>query len=263
MRLVRHWLPSPFLRYSAVFQVVGGSAALLAPEGSPLLIEALAANHAIAVGASFCPTSPLLGPNLTRLPAERAERNELALTFDDGPDAETTPRVLDLLDRYRVKASFFCIAARAERHPKLVREIILRGHRIENHTYRHAHTFALSSVGGFKKEIRRAQHVLTDLTGTPPRYFRAPGGMRNPWLQPVLNSLDLTLVSWTRRGYDAVFGDPRKIVRRLAKNLGGGDILLLHDGSSAHDHNGRPAILEALPRLLDEAARLRLNPVPL
>jgi len=263
MRPVRHWLPSPFLRYSAAFQVIGGSAALLAPEGSTLLIEALAANHALVFGASFWPTSPLLGPNLTRLPAERVERNEIALTFDDGPDIETTPRVLDLLDRYRVKASFFCIAARAERHPELVREIVLRGHRIENHTYRHAHTFALSGLHGFTKEIGRAQAVLTALTGVSPRYFRAPVGMRNPWLQPVLSSLDLTLVSWTRRGYDAVFGDPEKIVRRLSKNLRGGDILLLHDGSSARDRNGRPAVLEALPKLLDEVARRSLIPVPL
>ncbi|MBP1150914.1 MULTISPECIES: polysaccharide deacetylase family protein [Methylocaldum] len=263
MHSVRHWLPSPFLRYSAAFQVIGGSAALLAPDGSTLLVEALAANHAIVFGASFWPTSPLLGPNLTRLPAERAERKEIALTFDDGPDIETTPKVLDLLDRYQAKASFFCIAARAEKYPELVRDIVSRGHRIENHTYRHAHTFALSAVGGFKAEIGRAQAALTALTGASPRYFRAPVGMRNPWLQPVLSSLDLTLVSWTRRGYDAVFGDPQKIVRRLSKNLRGGDILLLHDGSSARDRNGRPVVLEALPRLLDEVARLNLIPVPL
>jgi peptidoglycan/xylan/chitin deacetylase (PgdA/CDA1 family) len=263
MHIVRHWLPSPFLRYSAAFQMIGGAAALLAPEGSRLLVEALLANHVIVTAASLWPTSPLLGPNLARLPDGRAERNEIALTFDDGPDVDTTPRVLDLLDLYRVKASFFCIAARAERHPDLVREIVSRGHRIENHTYRHAHTFALNGIGGFEKEIRRAQNVLTGLAGAPPRNFRAPVGMRNPWLQPVLSSLDLTLVSWTRRGYDAVFGDPEKIVRRLSKNLRGGDILLLHDGSSAPDRNGRPAVLEALPRLLDEAARLRLDPVPL
>jgi peptidoglycan/xylan/chitin deacetylase (PgdA/CDA1 family) len=263
MHSVRHWLPSPFLRYSAAFQVIGGSAALLAPEGSTLLVEALAANHAIVFGASFWPTSPLLGPNLTRLPAERAERKEIALTFDDGPDIETTPKVLDLLDRYQAKASFFCIAARAEKHPELVRDIVSRGHRIENHTYRHANTFALSAIGGFKAEIGRAQAALTALTGVSPRYFRAPVGMRNPWLQPVLSSLDLILVSWTRRGYDAVFGDPQKIVRRLSKNLRGGDILLLHDGSSARDRNGRPVVLEALPRLLDEVARLNLIPVPL
>lgn len=261
MQFVRHWLPSPFLRYSAAFQVIGGSAALLAPDGLTLLIDALAANHAIVFGASVWPTSPLLGPNLTRLSSERAERNEIALTFDDGPDVETTPRVLDLLDNHRAKASFFCIAARAEKHPKLIREIVSRGHRIENHTYRHAHTFALSSIGQFKAEITRAQTVLTALAGVPPRYFRAPVGMRNPWLQPVLCSLDLTLVSWTRRGYDAVSGDPRKIVGRLSRNLRRGDILLLHDGSSARDRNGRPVVLEALPRLLDEIARMNFIPV--
>lgn len=263
MHPVRHWLPSRFLRYSVAFQAIGGAAALLAPEGSTLFLEALAANHAIVFGASFWPTGPLLGPNLTRLPAERAELREIALTFDDGPDIETTPKVLDLLDRYRTQASFFCIASRAEMYPELTREIVSRGHRIENHSYRHAHTFALSGIGGFKEEIGRAQAVLTDLTGFAPRYFRAPVGMRNPWLQPVLSSLDLSLVSWTRRGYDAVLGDPQKIVWRLSRNLRGGDILLLHDGSAARDRNGRPAVLEALPRLLDEVFRLNLTPVPL
>ena len=263
MQLLRDWLPSPFLRCSAAFQVVGGSAALLVPGGSHLLINALAANHALVLGASLWPTSPLLGPNLTRLSDERAARGEIALTFDDGPDPKVTFEVLDLLDRYRAKASFFCIAARAERSPELVKEILLRGHHIENHTYRHAPTFALRGTKGLQREIGHAQDVLTELAGVRPRYFRAPAGMRNPWLQGVLRRFDLSLVSWTRRGYDAVCRDPRKIARRLLRNLRGGDILLLHDGGPARDRRGRPVVLEALARLLDTIASRDLTATPL
>lgn len=237
--------------------------ALLVPGGSHLLINALAANHALVLGASLWPTSPLLGPNLTRLTDERAARGEIVLTFDDGPDPVVTPKVLDLLDRYRAKASFFCIAARAERYPELVKEIPLRGHRIENHSYHHAATFALKGEKGLQREIGRAQDVLSELTGVRPRYFRAPAGMRNPWLQRTLSRFDLSLVSWTRRGYDAVCRDPRMITRRLLKNLRGGDILLLHDGGSARDRRGRPVVLEALARLLDTVASRDLTATPL
>jgi peptidoglycan/xylan/chitin deacetylase (PgdA/CDA1 family) len=263
MQGLRDWLPSPFLRCSAALQVMGGSVSLLVPDGSQLLIHLLAANHALVLGASLWPTSPLLGPNLTRLSGERAARGEIALTFDDGPDPTITPRVLDLLDAHGARASFFCIAARAERHPELVKEIHLRGHRIENHSYRHAPTFALGGLRGLRREIGHAQDVLTGLTGVRPRYFRAPAGMRNPWLQRILSRLDLSLASWTRRGYDTVCRDPKGIARRLLKNLRGGDILLLHDGSAARDSRGRPVVLDALARLLDAAARRALVTTPL
>jgi peptidoglycan/xylan/chitin deacetylase (PgdA/CDA1 family) len=260
---LRRWLPSPFLRCSAGFQLVGWAAAGLAPDGLPVLVDALVANHAILLGASLWPRSPLLGPNHVRLPSEAAARGEIALTFDDGPDPEVTPKVLALLDAYRAKASFFCIAARAVAFPDLVGEIVARGHSIENHSYRHAHTFAFNGISALRREIERAQMALIELSGRRPRYFRAPAGMRNPWLQPVLSQLGLELVSWTRRGFDAVCRKPEKVQQRLLKNLEAGDILLLHDGSPAHDAQGRPVVLEVLPRVLDTIAHRGLNAVAL
>jgi peptidoglycan/xylan/chitin deacetylase (PgdA/CDA1 family) len=257
------WLPSPFLRYSAGFQLVGGVAAWLAPDGLPFLAGALAANHAIVVGASLWPKSPLLGPNRVRLPESAVARGEIALTFDDGPDPEITPKVLQVLDAYGAKASFFCIAAKAAAFPELIEEIVRRGHSIENHTYRHAPTFALNGVRASRREIAQAQAVLTELAGQRPRYFRAPAGMRNPWLQPILGQLGLELVSWTRRGFDTVCREPRKVERRLLRSLGAGDILLLHDGSSARDAVGTPVVLEVLPRLLDAIAQRDLKAVAL
>ena len=112
-------------------------------------------------------------------------------------------------------------------------------------------------------EISSAQARLADITGTPPRFFRAPAGLRNPFLAPVLQGLELQLVSWTRRGFDTVRRDPVAMLERLGKRLATGDILLLHDGHAARTRQGRPLVVEVLPGLLDRAADARLRPVTL
>ena len=96
-----------------------------------------------------------------------------------------------------------------------------------------------------------------------PRYFRAPAGLRNPFLAPVLHQLDLELVSWTRRGFDTVRSDPDALLARLARGLGAGDILLLHDGNAARTGDGRAVGLGVLPRLLERVAQAGLRPVTL
>ena len=142
----------------------------------------------------------LLGPNLVCLPQSAHGERELCLTFDDGPDPRSTPRVLDLLDQRGDRATFFCIGRRVARHPDLAREIVRRGHRIENHTYHHHHTFAFRLWSGLMDEVRRAQEVIEGVTGRRPLYFRPPAGMRNPILEAVLARQNLLLVNWTRRG---------------------------------------------------------------
>ena len=142
------------------------------------------------------------------------------------------PPVLDLLDRAGAKASFFCIAERAAHHAGIVREILRRGHSVENHTWHHPHWFAALGPGAIRREVGQAQRILEDLGDRPPRFFKPPAGLRNPLLEPVLAGLGLRLATWTRRGYDAVRPDPVGITRRLTRNLAAGDILMLHDGSA-------------------------------
>jgi peptidoglycan/xylan/chitin deacetylase (PgdA/CDA1 family) len=101
------------------------------------------------------------------------------------------------------------------------------------------------------------------VTGSSPRFFRAPAGLRNPFLDPILTRLRLSLVSWTRRGFDTVNGNSDAVYRRLANPLEDGDILLLHDGNAARGRGGAPVILEVLPRLLDALAVKQLRPVTL
>ena len=236
---------------------------LAMPAEWPWVLAALVANHAVVTAVGLWPRSTALGPNLKRLPDAAAARREVALTIDDGPEPEVTPAVLDLLDAAGARATFFCIAANAQRHPELVREIVRRGHSVENHSHVHSHRFSLLGPRGLAREIGAAQSVLSDVTGVAPRFFRAPAGLRNPFLAPVLHGMGLALASWTRRGFDTRERDPQRVLQRLTRGLAAGDILLLHDGNCARDAQGRPVVLAVLPALLDELRRQGLVPVTL
>lgn len=257
------WTPSPFLRASAAVHGAAALGTLAVPAAWPWAVGALVANHVLLAGAGLLPRATLLGPNLIRLPEAAAQRREIALTIDDGPDPEVTPRVLDLLDAANVKASFFCIGRIAEQHSALCRAIAQRGHRVENHGYAHSNAFSLFGPGAMRRDIVRAQATLSDITGQAPRFFRATAGLRNPFLDPVLHGLDLQLATWTRRAYDTRTGDPDRVFQRLARHLGAGDIVLMHDGHSAHTPSGGPVVLAVLPRLLQTIAERQLHPVTL
>jgi peptidoglycan-N-acetylglucosamine deacetylase len=227
----------------------------------PLSLAMLAVNHLVLALAGLWPRSTLLGPNQRRLSARAAAAGQVALTIDDGPDPIVTPQVLDLLDRFNCKATFFCIGERVTAHADIVREIARRGHQVENHSHHHFLYFSLLGPRGMRRDIVQAQAAIAAVVGVRPRYFRAPMGMRNPFLELVLCSEDLRLVSWTRRGFDAVASDPGAILARLTRNLRAGDILLLHDGHAARTADGSPVILKVLPELLAAFAGAGLRPV--
>lgn len=260
---VSRWPVPPLLWATAAIHAGALVLLLAAPAHWAWALAALVANHAVLTAVGLWPRSTALGENLVRLPQAAATRGEVALTIDDGPDPEVTPAVLDLLDAAGARATFFCIAERAERHPQLVREIVRRGHSVQNHTHGHSHRFSLLGPRGFAREIEAAQRVLAGLTGEAPRFFRAPAGLRNPFLAPVLHRLGLTLASWTRRGYDTRERDPQRVLQRLTRGLAAGDILLLHDGHCARDAQGRPIILAVLPALLAELRGRALVPATL
>ncbi|MBP2306699.1 polysaccharide deacetylase family protein [Azospirillum melinis] len=259
----RRWTPPPALRASAALHLAAAAGVAVVPAAWPWALAALVGNHALLGAIGLWPRSSLLGPNLRRLPAENARLGQVGLCFDDGPDPMVTPAVLDHLDRAKAKASFFCIAERAARHPGLIEAIVRRGHTVENHSWHHSHRFAAMGIGAIRREVGEAQRILTGLTGRPPRFFKPPAGLRNPLLDPVLASLGLRLATWTRRGYDAVRRDPLAVERRLTHGLAAGDLLMLHDGSAARDGDGRPVVLTVLPRLLDTLAVRGLTAVSL
>lgn len=259
----RHWRSPPVLQASLALHGAAALGAVLEPGSWPMTLGAVVANHALLTAVGLWPRSNWLGPNWTCLPQASADRQEIALTLDDGPDPEVTPRVLDLLDQGNIKASFFCIGWRARRNPALCREIVARGHRIENHGDAHSWAFSTYGPGRMKADISAAQATLADITGQAPRFFRPTAGLRNPFLEPVLCDLDLQLACWSRRAYDTRESRAAVVLARLQKNLTPGDILLMHDGHGARTSDGQPVILQALPVLLDTFISRQLRPVTL
>jgi peptidoglycan-N-acetylglucosamine deacetylase len=257
------WKPPALVAGSLAIHGAAAVACLAAPHYWPWLLGAALADHLAVAQACLRPRSRLLGPNLTRLPEAAARRGEVALTFDDGPDPEVTPRVLDLLAARGARASFFCVGRRAAAYPEIAAAAAAAGHRLENHTHTHPGHFAFRSPRVMEREIAGAQEAIAGACGRAPRLFRPPAGFRAPWTDLVLHRSGLALATWTRRGFDAVARDPRRVADRLLRGLAAGDVLLLHDGGSARDRAGRPVVLEALPRLLDALAARGLRAVPL
>jgi len=258
-----HWHSTPLIRASIALHLLALLAVMTTPAWWPWALAAVAGNHLLIAAVGLWPRSHWLGPNWTRLPAAAAARNEIALTIDDGPDPLVTPQVLDLLDRYGARATFFCIGEKAAQYPELCRDIVRRGHAVENHSQYHRHHFSVMGLGGIMRELQAAQRTLGGITGRQPLFFRAPAGLRNPFLEPALAQLGLQLATWSVRGFDTRVGDARRVTTRLLRAMQPGAIMLLHDGNAARTAAGTPVILDVLPLVLEAAATARLRPVTL
>jgi len=265
----RAWRPSPLIRASLVLHAGAAGVTLLRPHWWPWTLSAVLADHLLLALSGLWPRSHLLGPNWTHLPPLAAGAGvatmpaAVAVTIDDGPEPQVTERVLEVLDAHGARATFFCIGERVERHPSIARAIVAAQHEIANHSYRHLKCFSLLGPRGVANEISRAQAVIAEATGEVARFFRAPAGLRNPFLEPALTRANLQLVSWTRRGFDTVSGSAGRVFGSLTRDLQGGDILLLHDGHAARTEAGAPVILEVLPRLLRALKAAQLAPITL
>jgi peptidoglycan-N-acetylglucosamine deacetylase len=257
------WQPPLLILATLAVHLLALAVVIAVPEQWRWALGAVAVNHLLLAAVGLWPRSHWLGSNWTSLPAAAAARNEISLTIDDGPDPAVTPQVLDLLDRYTAQATFFCIGEKAARYPDLCREIVSRGHAVENHSQRHRHHFSLMGPRGFARELQAAQDTLTTITGQRPLFFRAPAGLRNPFLDPVLTRLGLQLATWSARGFDTRVGDAERVKEKLLRGLQAGAILLVHDGNVARTADGRPVILDVLPAVMQAAAAARLRFVTL
>lgn len=260
---MKRWRPPPFILFSLLLHGVVFGAWLLLPSRWPLWLALLALNHITITAIGLWPRSDWLGSNWTRLPTAAIKRREIALTIDDGPDPDVTPRVLEILARENIAVTFFCIGERAQQYAALCREIVQRGHAVENHSQRHPYTFSMWGYRRMRDEISAAQKTFFAITGIAPKFFRAPAGLRNLFLDLALAHSDLQLAAWTRRGFDTQCNDPDLVLQRLIRNLSAGDILLLHDGHAARMQNGEPVIVAVLPKLLAAIRAAGLTPVTL
>ncbi|HEX4327738.1 MAG TPA: polysaccharide deacetylase family protein [Burkholderiales bacterium] len=259
----RRWRPAPFIRFSLALHLAALGALIFEPAWWLWILGVVLADHAIICLSVPFTRGSLIGPNLTRLPAAAAARGEVALTFDDGPNPAVTPQVMDLLEAAGMRASFFCIGARVQAHPELAREIVRRGHQVENHSDQHGVAFSFYGYFRLKREVEAAQAALTAVTERTPGFFRAPAGFRSPFLDPILQTRGIRYISWTRRGFDAVDRDPARVLARMTNQLAAGDVLLLHDGGAARTAAGVPLVLAVLPALLERLRERGLKSVPL
>ena len=176
----------------------------------------------------------------------------VALTFDDGPGPETG-RLLDLLRRHEVKATFFCIGAQAVRYPEVVERISKEGHTLGNHTQTHRSLLSASPSQG-AAEIADAQATLVRMLGKAPRLFRHPFGFRAPWTHAQLKKAGLTSVLWSVNPRDFQNPGPSVIVDRVMSALHPGAIVLLHDGREEREQT-LEAVDQLIPRMREQGYR--------
>ncbi|MCF0062253.1 polysaccharide deacetylase family protein [Dyadobacter chenwenxiniae] len=159
----------------------------------------------------------------------RGKRKSIALTFDDGPDPETTPRILDMLREKNVKATFFVIGKRAEKHPELLLRIDEEGHIVGNHSYSHHYLIAFFSTEKLKNDLDRCSGIIAGILGKTPKFFRPPFGVTNPRYARVLRNLKLDSVGWSLRSLDTKARNKYEIINRVISAVNAKDIILLHD----------------------------------
>jgi peptidoglycan/xylan/chitin deacetylase (PgdA/CDA1 family) len=185
-----------------------------------------------------------------------------ALTFDDGPDPATTPRVLDALDAAGAKGTFFVIAKKAEAHPEVVKEILRRGHAVGLHSYAHDRLFSLRSEKRVRADLEKGLAVLSAITGARPTLFRPPIGHTNPIIARVADALDLVVVGWSVGARDGIAGvSAESVIARVRGRLHDGAIVLLHDASERGTH--APVAADAIAAIVEAGREARMEPVPL
>jgi peptidoglycan-N-acetylglucosamine deacetylase len=192
------------------------------------------------------PTSQVFGRTFIGLPPGSGQ---LALTYDDGPNDPYTQRLLEVLDRHQVKATFFLIGKFVEQRPDIARAVVAAGHAIGNHTWDHPNLI-FCSVAELRRQLRQTQHAIFDATGVEAKLFRPPFGGRRPDTLSVARSLGLQPVMWnvTCRDWKAESAD--EIVSHAERQMRGGDVILLHDGEFHQIGVDRSRSVEASDRIL-------------
>ena len=173
----------------------------------------------------------------------------VTLTFDDGPDELMTPKVLDVLKRYDIKAVFFLIGEKVDKNPDIVRRIVEEGHIVANHTYSHSGLFPLSGKGKVMHELQKCGESIKNAIGRYPLLFRPPFGVTNPIIGRAVNAQGLKTIGWSIRSLDTVDGKTRaEILRKVEAKLHPGAIILLHDRCAKSDELLESIIESALNR---------------
>jgi len=193
---------------------------------NPLIAAAIAFLYILlCVLGCFFPQTNFLFSVISR---GNTGKNMVALTFDDGPSELITKQILDLLDKYSMKATFFVSGINALRYPEIIKDIIIRGHAVGNHSYSHNPFLMLMSYRTLYREIAEAKRILQDM-GIEAFAFRPPVGIVNPKLPSVLDKLGMYCITFNCRAFDAGNSRVKDISKKILKKVKADDIILLHD----------------------------------
>jgi len=230
--------------------LVGAALLVVEPVWGIALISMVAATVTFGV---LRMRAGILGPVRTTIPS--GVPPGIALTYDDGPDPESTPALLDLLKQRGVKATFFVVGEKVRAHPEVVRRCHDEGHTVANHSHRHGTWTNIHFGGWMRAELEACQRAVVDAIGVAPRHYRPPFGLMNPYVEPAARSLGMEVVGWNVRSLDTAHDDAAaRVVRQLAP----GAIVLLHDGGLAADR-----VVATTTTILEAAAERGLEPVAL
>ena len=212
-----------------------------------------------AAHGAFHRNSPIFGTPITRL---RDGDRAVALTFDDGPNPDATPAILDALGERGVKATFFILGRHAERWPELVARVARDGHSVGNHGYYHR-KLHFKSPAYVRDDLRLGTERIQSTTGRRPSFFRAPHGFRSPWVTPIARSLGQRTVGWSLGVWDSDRPGVEAIAERTVTGARPGSILLLHDGDGYDPTGDCRQTAEALPGIIADVRALGYEFKPL
>jgi peptidoglycan/xylan/chitin deacetylase (PgdA/CDA1 family) len=250
---------SPKVRtWAACGTLAGGVVALAARRGRGTALAAAALAGAWLYG-TFAPRSRVFGAPATAL----ARPGELALTFDDGPDPRHTVAIAQLLAERGHRATFFVLGRAVRAHPDTAAAVRAAGHELASHGDDHR-LLALASPAAVRAQLRAAEDAVRQATGEPPApLFRAPHGVRSPWLARVARAAGYRVCAWDGSVFDTAPPGVAAIVERVRPLLRPGAVILLHDGDGSGAGDSREQTVAALPLILDEVERRGLRSVPM
>lgn len=235
--------------------MLGGTVLFGAPLGAAIPAAAFAAVMADGI---FRASSSTFYPTVSNGPRDQST---VALTFDDGPDAEVTPAVLDTLAKAGARATFFTIGRNLEQNLALGRRIVEEQHELANHSWRHAYWQNFYSTAAHAADLARNTRIIQEITGSAAEpLYRPPVGLKSPGLARAALARELKVVAWSVHSRDTMIRDPQRIAARVLARVKPGDIVLMHDG---HDLPGRHrrGIIAALPLILAGLKQRGLKPV--
>ena len=174
---------------------------------------------------------------------------KIALTFDDGPHPKNTPKILDILAEYGIKATFFEVGENIELYPEVSRRVVAEGHEIGNHTFTHPH-LAKTDYRSLLDEVARCEKVITETTGVKPSFFRPPEGVVDANVRKIAEDEGYSIIVWTVDTRDWAGTSTDNIVKNVLNNVNSGDIILMHDYTSKKC-NTIPALRRMIPALRD------------